>query len=28
MTPVDMYPPRYRVEGFPMPEQLAALRAG
>jgi hypothetical protein len=26
MKPVDIYPPRYRVEAFPTPEQLAALR--
>lgn len=28
MQPVDTYPPRYRVDGFPTPEQLEALRAG
>ncbi len=25
MTPTDFYPPRYRTEGFPTPEQLAAM---
>lgn len=25
MTPTDFYPPRYRVEGFPTDEQLAAM---
>lgn len=25
MAPTDFYPPRYRVEGFPTPEQLAAM---
>ncbi|HSN97068.1 MAG TPA: hypothetical protein VLS89_02185 [Candidatus Nanopelagicales bacterium] len=27
MTPVDTYPPRFRVQAFPTEEQLAALRA-
>jgi hypothetical protein len=26
LQPVDIYPPRYRVAGFPNPEQLDALR--
>lgn len=25
MTPTDFYPPRYRIEGFPTPEQLTAM---
>lgn len=25
MTPTDFYPPRYRTEGFPTPEQLAGM---
>jgi hypothetical protein len=25
MTPMDIYPERYRVEGFPTAEQLAAM---
>ena len=25
MTPTDFYPPRYRVEGFPTADQLAAM---
>jgi hypothetical protein len=25
MTPTDMYPERYRVEGFPTAEQLTAM---